>query len=129
MSKKELTEKDIAFAQILMQDAVSLNSFTSEEEDTELIELIPDDAPTVLEVAENESTRKFLEAKMKQWLSPREIMILSLRFGFKDNEPKTLHQIGQMFNVTRERIRQIEKQAIRKLKRNFELENLKVEDI
>lgn len=129
MNKKKLTEKDIAFMQILMQDVVSLNSFTSEAEDTELGDLIPDDAPNVLEVAESESTRKFLEAKMKQWLSPREAMILLLRFGFKDNTPKTLHQIGQMFNLTRERIRQIEKQAIRKLKRKFELENLKVEDI
>jgi RNA polymerase primary sigma factor len=129
MNKKKLTEKDIAFMQILMQDVVSLNSFTSEAEDTELGDLIPDDAPNVLEVAESESTRNFLEAKMKQWLSPREAMILLLRFGFKDNKPKTLHQIGQMFNLTRERIRQIEKQAIRKLKRKFEQANLKVEDI
>ena len=129
MNKKKLTEKDIAFMQILMQDVVSLNSFTSEEEDTELGDLIPDDAPNVLEVAESESTRNFLEAKMKQWLSPRESMILLLRFGFKDNKPKTLRQIGQMFNLTRERIRQIEKQAIHKLKRKFELANLKVEDI
>ena len=72
-----------------------------------------------MESPENFSQRNILRDELlrsMQILTEREQMILKLRFGFDDGRPRTLEEVGKVYNVTRERIRQIEEKALRKLK-------------
>jgi RNA polymerase sigma factor, sigma-70 family len=64
-------------------------------------------------------------AEVLQTLTPREAKVLSLRFGLEDGNPKTLEEVGKEFNVTRERIRQIEAKALRKLRHPSRSKKLK----
>ena len=98
------------------QEPISLESPIGEEEDSHLGEFIPDyDAP----VPEEAATHTLLKEQLNEVLStltPREAKVLSLRFGIEDGRPRTLEEVGKEFNVTRERIRQIEAKALRKLR-------------
>jgi RNA polymerase primary sigma factor len=99
------------------QAPASLEQSLDNEEDTgELGDLVPSDSPTPEEITskkwEQEQVHKLLEA-----LSPKERRILELRFGMNDGHPHTLDEVGIEFHLTRERIRQIEKDALRKLRR------------
>lgn len=94
----------------------SLNVPIGEDGDTELGEVIPDDAVIPIEeIIENRVLRENFE-EILDTLTPREEKVLRLRFGFDDNRPRTLEEVGKIFNVTRERIRQIEAKALRKLR-------------
>ena len=94
----------------------SLNVPIGEDGDTELGEVIPDDGVIPIEeIIENRVLRENLE-EILDTLTPREEKVLRLRFGFDDNRPRTLEEVGKIFNVTRERIRQIEVKALRKLR-------------
>lgn len=68
-----------------------------------------------MEVAETNMLKEELN-KVLDTLNPREAMVLILRYGLRDNKPRTLEEVGKVFNVTRERIRQIEAKALRRLK-------------
>ena len=95
---------------------VSLNECVGEDKDTELIQLICDENSLSVE---EEIETKFLKKDLEDLLntiSPREKIIIRLRFGLEDGIPKTLEEIGKKFSVTRERIRQIEEKAIRRLR-------------
>lgn len=98
------------------QEPISLESPIGEEEDSHLGDFIPDyDAP----VPEEAVTHTLLKEQLNEVLStltPREAKVLSLRFGIEDGRPRTLEEVGKEFNVTRERIRQIEAKALRKLR-------------
>ncbi len=98
------------------QDPISLESPIGEEEDSHLGDFIPDyDAP----VPEEAATHTLLKEQLNEvlaTLTPREAKVLSLRFGIEDGRPRTLEEVGKEFNVTRERIRQIEAKALRKLR-------------
>ena len=98
------------------QEPISLESPIGEEEDSHLGDFIPDyDAP----VPEEAATHTLLKEQLNEVLStltPREAKVLSLRFGIEDGRPRTLEEVGKEFNVTRERIRQIEAKALRKLR-------------
>ena len=100
----------------------SLNELVGEDKNTELGELIPDvemDIENeVINSVEYSDFRKFFEETTE--LSPREKKVLELRFGFYNNKIYTLEEVGKYFNVTRERIRQIELKARRKLKKAYE---------
>ena len=100
----------------------SLNELVGEDKNTELGELIPDvemDIENeVINSVEYSDFRKFFEETTE--LSPREKKVLKLRFGFYNNKIYTLEEVGKYFNVTRERIRQIELKARRKLKKAYE---------
>lgn len=96
----------------------------SEDEDTLLIDMLPWKGESV-EYAINQSLLKIEIQKTLSYLSEREQAILRLRFGLDDGIPKTLEEIGAVFNVTRERIRQIEANALRKLKHPTKSKNLK----
>ena len=98
----------------LYLNTTSLNVLVGEDEQTELEEFIPSDI-LVEDIVEQTSLRESLESVLST-LTPREEKILRLRFGFDDGIERTLEDIGKMFNVTRERIRQIENKAIRKLR-------------
>ena len=98
------------------QEPISLESPIGEEEDSHLGDFIPDyDAPVPEEAATHTLLREQLNEVLAT-LTPREAKVLSLRFGIEDGHPRTLEEVGKEFNVTRERIRQIEAKALRKLR-------------
>ena len=98
------------------QEPVSLETPIGEEEDSHLGDFIPDeDAPVPAEAASHTLLKEQLSSVLKT-LTPREAKVLSLRFGLDDGRPRTLEEVGKEFNVTRERIRQIEAKALRKLR-------------
>ena len=98
------------------QDPVSLETPIGEEEDSHLGDFIPDDEALAPADAASMSLLKEHLAEVLKTLTPREEKVLSLRFGLEDGNPKTLEEVGKEFNVTRERIRQIEAKALRKLR-------------
>lgn len=98
------------------QEPVSLETPIGEEEDSHLGDFIPDeDAPVPAEAASHTLLKEQLGGVLKT-LTPREEKVLRLRFGLEDGRPRTLEEVGKEFNVTRERIRQIEAKALRKLR-------------
>jgi len=100
----------------IAQEPVSLETPIGEEEDSHLGDFIPDDdAPEPAEVASFTLLKEQL-VDVLQTLTPREEKVLRLRFGIEDGRTRTLEEVGKEFNVTRERIRQIEAKALRKLR-------------
>lgn len=98
------------------QEPVSLETPIGEEEDSHLGDFIPDDdAPVPAEAASHTLLKEQLSGVLKS-LTPREEKVLRLRFGLEDGRPRTLEEVGKEFQVTRERIRQIEAKALRKLR-------------
>ena len=98
------------------QEPVSLETPVGEEEDTHLADFIPDDSsPTPSEAVSFQLLKEQLD-RVLHTLSPREEMVIKLRFGFDDGRPRTLEEVGSEFNITRERIRQIEAKVLRKLR-------------
>lgn len=98
------------------QEPVSLETPIGEEEDSHLGDFIPDDdAPIPAEAASHTLLKEQLSTVLKS-LTPREEKVLRLRFGLEDGRPRTLEEVGHEFEVTRERIRQIEAKALRKLR-------------
>jgi RNA polymerase primary sigma factor len=107
------------------QEPVSLETPIGEEEDSHLGDFIPDeDAPAPAEAASHTLLREQLGDVLKT-LTPREEKVLRLRFGLDDGRPRTLEEVGKEFNVTRERIRQIEAKALRKLRHPSRSKKLK----
>ena len=98
------------------QEPVSLETPIGEEEDSHLGDFIPDDEAPVPAEAASQTLLKEQLADVLKTLTPREEKVLRLRFGLKDGRPRTLEEVGKEFNVTRERIRQIEAKALRKLR-------------
>ena len=98
------------------QEPVSLETPIGEEEDSHLGDFIPDDEALAPADAASMSLLKEQLSEVLKTLTPREEKVLSLRFGLEDGNPKTLEEVGKEFNVTRERIRQIEAKALRKLR-------------
>ncbi|MBQ6702721.1 MAG: RNA polymerase sigma factor RpoD [Clostridia bacterium] len=100
----------------IAQDPVSLETPIGEEEDSHLGDFIPDDAsPAPADAASYTLLREQLNEVLKT-LTPREESVLKLRFGLEDGRTRTLEEVGKEFNITRERIRQIEAKALRKLR-------------
>ena len=98
------------------QDPVSLETPIGEEEDSHLGDFIPDDdAPAPAEAASHTLLKEQLNEVLNT-LTDREAKVLKLRFGLEDGKARTLEEVGQRFDVTRERIRQIEAKALRKLR-------------
>ena len=98
------------------QEPVSLETPIGEEEDSHLGDFIPDDDAPIPAEAASQTLLKEQLADVLKTLTPREEMVLRLRFGLEDGRPRTLEEVGKEFNVTRERIRQIEAKALRKLR-------------
>ena len=107
------------------QEPVSLETPIGEEEDSHLGDFIPDeDAPAPSDVASHTMLKEQL-AEVLSTLTPREEKVLRLRFGLEDGRSRTLEEVGKEFNVTRERIRQIEAKALRKLRHPSRSKKLK----
>ena len=107
------------------QEPVSLETPIGEEEDSHLGDFIPDDdAPAPADAASHTLLKEQLGEVLKT-LTPREEKVLRLRFGLEDGRSRTLEEVGKEFNVTRERIRQIEAKALRKLRHPSRSKKLK----
>ena len=121
----DLPVEKVREIQKIAQEPVSLETPIGEEEDSHLGDFIPDDdAPAPAEAAAftmlNEQLINVLDT-----LTPREEKVLRLRFGLDDGRARTLEEVGKEFNVTRERIRQIEAKALRKLRHPSRSKKLK----
>ncbi|KOA21222.1 RNA polymerase sigma factor SigA [Clostridium homopropionicum DSM 5847] len=109
----------------IAQEPVSLETPIGEEEDSHLGDFIPDDeAPAPAEAAAFTMLKEQL-INVLDTLTPREEKVLRLRFGLDDGRARTLEEVGKEFNVTRERIRQIEAKALRKLRHPSRSKKLK----
>lgn len=100
------------------KNIVSLDTPIKEDEDSSLVEFIPSDAhfgDVVIHEVEQNNLREKIDEVLTD-LSDQEQQVLRMRFGLDDDTPKTLEEIGKVFGVTRERIRQIEAKALRKLR-------------
>ncbi len=107
------------------QEPVSLETPIGEEEDSHLGDFIPDDdAPAPADAASHTLLKETL-GNVLDSLTPREEKVLRLRFGLEDGRSRTLEEVGKEFNVTRERIRQIEAKALRKLRHPSRSKKLK----
>ncbi len=107
------------------QDPVSLETPIGEEEDSHLGDFIPDDdTPSPSEATSTNILREELE-KQLHTLTPREEHVIKLRFGLYDGRTRTLEEVGKEFDITRERIRQIEAKALRKLRHPSRARHLK----
>lgn len=102
--------------QRIAQDTVSLETPVGEEEDSNLGDFIEDeDSPAPVDATSYQMLVEQLKASLGT-LTPREAKVLEYRFGLEDGRPRTLEEVGRIFGVTRERIRQIEAKALRKLR-------------
>ena len=109
----------------IAQEPVSLETPIGEEEDSHLGDFIPDEDALAPQDAASQAMLREQLGQVLQTLTPREEMVLRLRFGLEDGRSRTLEEVGKTFNVTRERIRQIEAKALRKLRRPTAKQKLK----
>ena len=111
--------------QKIAQDPVSLETPIGEEEDSHLEDFIPDERSTAPTDAVSYTMLKEQLIGVLDTLTPREEKVLRLRYGLDDGKPRTLEEVGREFDVTRERIRQIEAKALRKLRHPSRSKRLK----
>jgi RNA polymerase primary sigma factor len=114
-TRMEMTIEKLRFIAKSAQLPISLETPIGKEEDSRLGDFIESDGETPEDQVSKSLLREDLESVLDT-LSPRERDVLRLRYGLDDGKMKTLEEIGQIFNVTRERIRQIEAKALRKLR-------------
>ena len=115
-AEMEMPIEKVVEIQKIAQDPVSLETPIGEEEDSHLGDFIPDDdSPAPQDSAAYTLLKEQLNEVMNT-LTPREAKVLRLRFGLEDGKARTLEEVGREFKVTRERIRQIEAKALRKLR-------------
>ncbi len=121
----DITEEKVREIMKISQEPVSLETPIGEEEDSHLGDFIPDvDAPAPAETAAFSLLKEQL-FEVLDTLTLREQSVLKLRFGLEDGRPRTLEEVGKQFDVTRERIRQIEAKALRKLRHPSRSKKLK----
>ncbi|MBO7377975.1 MAG: RNA polymerase sigma factor RpoD [Clostridia bacterium] len=111
-----ISEERVMEIQRIAQDPVSLETPIGEEEDSHLGDFLEDDNATAPTDQVSFTMLKEQLIGVLDTLTPREQMVLRLRYGIDDGRPRTLEEVGKVFNVTRERIRQIEAKALRKLR-------------
>ncbi|MBO5954348.1 MAG: RNA polymerase sigma factor RpoD [Clostridia bacterium] len=119
------TVEKVVEVQRISQDPISLESKMGHEEDSKMGDLIPDDnALSPQDVAMQNMLKEQLMSVLET-LTPREQKVIRLRYGLDDAHPRTLEEVGREFSVTRERIRQIEAKALRKLRHPSKLKRLR----
>ena len=115
-AEMDISEERVREIQKIAQDPVSLETPIGEEEDSHLSDFIEDEGSTAPNDAVSYTMLKEQLLGVLDTLTPREEKVLRLRYGLDDGRPRTLEEVGKEFNVTRERIRQIEAKALRKLR-------------
>lgn len=129
---KVWTAKDVEYLQAIAQDVISLNTLIGNPEDgneCELGDFIEDTSPGFEGLILSNSTRKFLLQIIETTLSPREEKVIRMRYGFETGEYMTFNEVSKRFNVSRQRIQQIENRALAKIKKKLEKLNIKEGDI
>ncbi len=122
----EVSVQQLRQLQQLRRQALSLNHRVGKEEDTELMDLLEDEDNLSPEAKMNENMmRQEIWEVLGDVLTPREKDVISLRYGLTTSEPCTLEEVGNMFNLSRERVRQIQSKAMRKLRRPHIAKRLK----
>ncbi|MBH8553721.1 RpoD/SigA family RNA polymerase sigma factor [Nostocaceae cyanobacterium CENA357] len=122
----EMNVQQLRQLQQLRRQALSLNHRVGKEEDTELMDLLEDEDNLSPEAKMNENMmRQEIWEVLGDVLTPREKDVISLRYGLTTSEPCTLEEVGNMFNLSRERVRQIQSKAMRKLRRPHIAKRLK----
>lgn len=122
MTQKPLTGKDIEYLLMIAQDCVSLNTPVRAPdgmEDGELGDFLVDPSPSIEDIVIEKDKNTLLIQYIEKYLSPREEKIIKLRYGLEDGIYKTLDEVAKMYNLTRERIRQLEMSALKKLRNQF----------
>ena len=115
--KMGMTEEKVQFFLSAARDPISLDKPVGEDKESTQEDFIADTQnDTPYEFTERIKLREDMELAMRKYLTDREEKVIRLRYGFDDGKPKTLEEVGQIFNITRERIRQIEAKALRKLR-------------
>jgi len=114
--RMDVTVEKVRQTRKIAQTPISFETPIGEQEDAHLGDFIEDKALVSPSEAAIDLSLKETMASMLKKLSPREERIIRMRFGFEDGNPRTLEEVGQVFAVTRERIRQIEAKALRKLR-------------
>ena len=120
-----ISEERVCEIQKIAQDPVSLETPIGEEEDSHLGDFIEDVTTTTPSDSVSTTMLKETLLSVLNSLTPREEKVLRLRYGVDDGRPRTLEEVGREFNVTRERIRQIEAKALRKLRHPSRSKHLK----
>ncbi len=120
-----VSEERVREIQKIAQDPVSLETPIGEEEDSHLGDFIEDDRAVTPSDSVSSTMLKETLISVLSSLTPREEKVLRLRYGVDDGRPRTLEEVGKEFNVTRERIRQIEAKALRKLRHPSRSKHLK----
>lgn len=120
-----VSEERVREIQKIAQDPVSLETPIGEEDDSRLVDFIEDEGSSAPTEAVSYTMLKEQLLGVLDTLTPREEKVLRLRYGLDDGRPRTLEEVGKEFNVTRERIRQIEAKALRKLRHPSRSKRLK----
>ncbi len=113
--RMDITEEKVREIQKIAQDPVSLDTPIGEEDDSHLGDFIEDQSVQAPSDAVDDNMLRESLLKVLGTLTPREEKVIRLRYGLDDGKARTLEEVGKVFNVTRERIRQIESKALRKL--------------
>lgn len=122
----DITPEQLRSLQQLRRKALSLNHRVGKEEDTELMDLLEDEDGQSPEQQMSETMmRQDLWEVLSDVLTPREKDVISLRYGLTTSKPCTLEEVGCLFNLSRERVRQIQSKAMRKLRRPHIAKRLK----
>ncbi len=115
--KMGMTEEKVQFFLNSAKDPISLDKPVGEDKESTQEDFIADTSnDTPYQYAERIKLREDLELSMKRYLTDKEERVIKLRYGWDDGHPMTLEQVGKIFNITRERIRQIEAKALKKLR-------------
>lgn len=118
----------IEHLQVISHPMTSLNVMIGEDEETELGEMIEHSMPSPEDIIMQREDKAQLLMIIQKILTPREQVVIMARFGLKDGFPMTLAEVGKEFGVTRERIRQIEFEALRRIREYMKTKNIKNSD-
>lgn len=134
MSGRKYTGKEIEQIMLLAQDVISLNTpiinkGDAQDTDAELGDFIEDPSPTPEEEAMITNRQEVIAGYLRKYLSPREQRVIISRFGLESGRPMTLEEVGREHGITRERVRQLEAKALRKLRLRFAKNKITWENI